>query len=95
MGEFNKDKDKEKDKTMISLTRVNGITVRLDAAYDVDKETAEYTVTCKGFRLVFGNFKEAAQIYKSICADVKEGREVVFRLAQLEYLFGETKKEVA
>jgi len=76
---------------MISLMRENGVTVRLDAAYDVDKETAEYTVTCKGFRLVFGNFKEAAQIYKSICADVKDGREVVYRLAQLDYLL----KEVA
>lgn len=74
---------------MISLMRENGITVRLDAAYDVDKETAEYTVTCKGFRLVFGNFKDAAQIFKSICADVHEGREVVSRLANLEYLLEE------
>lgn len=76
---------------MISLMRENGVTVRLDSAYDVDKETAEYTVTCKGFRLVFGNFKDAAQIFKSICADVHEGREVAFRLAQLDYLL----KEVA
>lgn len=76
---------------MISLMRENGITVRLDAAYDVDKETAEYTVTCKGFRLVFGTFKDAAQIFKSICADVHDGREVVYRLAQLDYLL----KEVA
>lgn len=88
-------KDKKGQKTMIGLMRENGVTVRLDASYDVEKETAVFTLTCKGFRIDFYDFKDAAQIYKSICADVKEGREVCFRLAQLQNIFPVADKEVA
>ena len=80
---------------MISLTRKNGVTVRLDAAYDVEKETAVFTLTCEGFRIDFYDFKVAAQIYKSICADVKEGRKVCFRLALLQSIFQVADEEVA
>lgn len=83
---------------MIAITnkvRLNGAEVRLDSAYDVENETEMHAVECKGFRLEFGNFKEAARIYKSICSDLKDGREVTFRLARLEYLNGEEGKEVA
>lgn len=77
---------------MISLMSKNGITVRLDAAYDVEKETAEYRVTCKGVRLFFPVFKDAAVLYKALCEDIENGCEMGERLATLEALYG--KKEV-
>lgn len=78
---------------MISMTMVNGTTVRLDAAYDIEKETAEYSVTCRGARLCFPVFKDAAVLYKSLCEEIETGCEMDERLATPEVLYG--KKGVA
>ena len=65
-------------KMMVSLTRKNGVTVRLDAAFDVEKETARYSVTVCGAKalytkLEFGNFKSAAKVYKMLADAVENG----------------------
>lgn len=78
---------------MIGLTRKNGITVSLDAAYDIENETAEYCVTCRGARLCFPAFKDAAILYKSLCEEIETGCEMDERLATLEVRYG--KKGVA
>lgn len=78
---------------MISLTRTNGITVRLDASYDVEAETVEYTVTCDSTRLYFGDFKRAAVLYKSLCEEIKMKCDMSGRLATLDEMYG--RKEVA
>ena len=77
---------------MISLTSNNGISVRLDSAYDVENETAEYRVTCGKTKLSFPVFKDAAIVYKYLCEDIKNGGEMG-RLSALEAVYG--KKEVA
>lgn len=77
---------------MISLTSKNGITVRLDAEYDIEKEVAEYRVTYGNTRLFFPVFKDAAIIFKTLSEDVEKGCEMDESLATLEGLYG--KKEV-
>lgn len=74
---------------MISLTRMKGITIRLDARYDVEKETAEYVVNYDGTRLCFGDFKWAACLYKSLCAELKMGCKMEKRIAILKAMYGE------
>ena len=78
---------------MISLTMKNGITVRLDAAYDIEKETVEYRVTCGNARLYFPDFKDAAINFKSLREDIEKGGDMGERLATLKALYG--KKGVA
>ena len=63
---------------MISLTRTNGITVRLDSNLDVARETAEFTVKVIGSEFLyrefsFTDFREAARVYKNLAASVDEG----------------------
>ena len=78
---------------MISLTSENGISVRLDSAYDVENETAEYRVACGKTRLYFDDFKVAVSIFKSLREKILNGGcEMGERLALLEALYG--KKEV-
>lgn len=86
-------KDKKGQKTMISLTRENGVTVRLDAAYDVEKETAEFVVNYDGNRFYFAEFSKAAVLYKSLCKELEMGCKMEERIATLNYLYG--RKEVA
>lgn len=76
---------------MISLTSENGISVRLDSAYDMENETAEYRVICGKTKLSFPVFKDAAIVYKYLCEDIKNGCEMG-RLSALEAVYG--KKEV-
>ena len=78
---------------MISLTSENGISVRLDSAYDVQNETAEYRVVCGRTRLYFDEFKEAASIFKSLREEILNGGcEMGERLSALEAVYG--RKEV-
>ena len=74
---------------MISLTSENGISVRLDSAYDVQNETAEYRVACGKTRLYFDDFKEAASIFKSLREEILNGAcEMGERLSALEAVYG-------
>ena len=66
---------------MVSLTRKNGVTVRLDAGFDVDKEMAEYSVTVSGTgalytKVCFGNFKSAAKTYKRLSQVAENGGDM-------------------
>ena len=79
---------------MFSLTSENGISVRLDSAYDVENETAEYRVTCGKTRLFFPVFKDAAILFKSLREEILNGGcEIGERLSALEAVYG--KKGVA
>ena len=78
---------------MISLTCRKGIKVRLDAAYDIEKETVEYRVTCGNARLYFPDFKDAAIHFKSLREEIEKGCDMGERLANLKALYG--KKGVA
>ena len=78
---------------MISLTSENGISVRLDSAYDVENETAEYRVTCGKTKISFPVFKDAAILFKSLRKVIlNRGCEIGERLSALEAVYG--KKEV-
>lgn len=71
VGEFNKDKDKEKDKTMISLISKNGKSVRLSADYSIDTETAEFTVYSDGTKFIFREFAPAARVFKRLSGAIE------------------------
>ena len=82
-----------KDKKMIALTRINGVTIRLDANYDVAAETAEFVVNYDGNRFYFAEFAKAAVLYKSLCKELEMGCKMGERIATLNNLYG--RKEVA
>lgn len=73
---------------MISLTRENDVTVRLDADYNVKHEIATYIVDYDGVRFYFSDFKRAAILYKSLCAELKMGCDMKMRIAGLAGLYG-------
>lgn len=79
---------------MIALTRINGVTIRLDANYDVAAETAEFVVNYDGNRFYFAEFAKAAVLYKSLCKELEMGCKTgEHTLATLNNLYG--RKEVA
>ena len=73
---------------MMSLTRENGVTIRLDAEYDVEKETARYTVSYNGTKMYFAEFQKAAMFYKSLCAELRMGCDMKVRIATMDKLYG-------
>ena len=94
----NKDKDKERQKTMIALTRAHDATVRLDSSLDIEKETALFIVTVSGAgalytKLTTSDFGMASRVYKFLSAKVEKGEDLTESLEQFNAYFNG--KEVA
>ena len=73
---------------MIGMTRVKGVTILLDADYDLDNDTATYRVTYDGTKLFFNNFRDASVLFKSLEKELEMGCDMDSRINTLVSMYG-------
>ena len=77
---------------MIRKKRVKGVTILLNADYDLENDTATYLVTYNGTKLFFRKFRDASVLFKSLGQEIEMGCDMDYRINTLVSMYG---KEVA